>query len=443
ATVSPDHPTLGDIVILTYNPGAQPALHKDVSDLTAEVLLARESEMPLLLEVPLRNEREHWKGSFKLDDANARTLLIRYISGDEIDDNGGHSWDILVYSKAGIPLQGAYLMRSMINRSDNYFGFKRHRDDDAAWTDLAEEQRLYPQNWRAQLTGWGYAFRARPDEQTMELIRNELDDLYKKRYEDEEVVSSLLYWFDQTGQKNHANVIRSHWLKKNPGGKVAAASRQSEVFSEEDPVRKVKLLERFMEEFPQTDDNMLNVLISFCIQAELFDKAIGLLGKHPDPNPQQYSALAWHLIDTNQDLDKAMDWAKKGLELARKHNERSKPSYLSSRQWKRSREHGIGMSAGTYGLGLFKRGDFVEAERAFHEAYQATSGADVDINEHLVECYVKNRNHEEAMKVANECLRKGKANDSLIAHYKVAYIATTGSEEGFEAAVENARGSGK
>ncbi|MEP0823805.1 MAG: TlpA family protein disulfide reductase [Ignavibacterium sp.] len=438
-TISPEHPRIGDTVTLTYNAAAKAAQHRDVTELTAEVLLARESEMALLLEVPMQKSGTLWKGSFKLTDDRTRVVLLRFVSGDVVDDNGEQCWDVLVFSTDGHPVRGAHLQRALIHRSRSYFGFNRQKNDDAAWADLAEEQRLYPDNWRATTLGWSLASRIKPGQETMLTIKQELEELYRKHENNEEVIISLLYWFEQTDQKERADFIRSEWLQKSPHGKVASAARQTAVFAERDPLRKVELLEQFLKDFPQTDDNLHSLLVSFCIQAKLYDKALDLLEHHPNPNPQSYNSIAWQLIEAGTDLEKAVSLAKKGLDLARNQNERSKPPYLSMRQWMRSKEYGIGMIADTYAFGIFKLGRFIEAEKAYEEAYHATQGREADINARLVECYVKNGKYSEAIRVADECVRKGKSNDDLLAFYKTAYTQKHGSEEGFLEAVNAAR----
>lgn len=438
-TISPEHPRIGDTVTFTYNGAAKAALHRNVAELTAEVLLVRESEMPLLVEVPMQKSGTLWKGSFKLTDEKTRVVLLQFVSGDAVDDNGEHCWDLLVYSNKDLPIRDAHVMRAMIHRSSSYFGFKRRKNEDAAWADLAEEQRLYPDNWRATTLGWSFATRMKPGQETMLTIKQELEEIYQKNQNNEEVVASLLPWFEQTDQRERADFIRSEWLNKSPHGTMAAAARQTAIFAERDPLKKIELLERFLKDFPQTNDNLHSILVSLCIQAKLFDKAIDLLEQHPDPNPQHYNSIAWQMIETGQDLQKAVLLAKKGLDRARQQEERSKPPYLSTRQWMRSKEYGIGMIADTYAFGLFKLGNFREAEEAYEEAYHATQGREAEINARLMECYLKNNKYSEAIRLADECIRKGASNDDLMVLYKTAYTQKHGSEEGFLEAVNAAR----
>lgn len=110
-SVSPAKPKIGDEITLTYLPKSKAALHRDVSELTAEILTVRSTEAPMLLEVPMKQSGAVWKGTFKLADEGTRLLLIRYSSGEKIDDNGENVWSAFVYGKDGNPLRDSHLHR--------------------------------------------------------------------------------------------------------------------------------------------------------------------------------------------------------------------------------------------------------------------------------------------------------------------------------------------
>ncbi len=439
STFTPAKPKIGDEITVTYYTKSKAALHRDVKELTVEILALRSSDMPLLIEVEMKKRGNTWRGSFKLTDENARVLLARYVSGEKIDDGGENVWNVLVHGKDGKPLRDAHVQRSFLFQSGNMIGFKVPKDPDAARRELEMEKKLYPDNWRAVAALWNVERRANPGEQTMDRIKSELEPLYEKFKNNEEAVQGFIFWFEQTDQKSRADELRRHWIDSNPKGKIAEMTRQAEVFTEQDPVKKVELLERFLADFPQKDENMVNMLISFSVRANLYDKAADLLARQSKPNPQGYNTLAWQLIEKGDELEKAVAWAKKGMDQYDMSDPTQKPPYISMRQWKQSAEYGKGMIADTYAFGLFKLGRHEEAEKAYEEAYRLTKGNDADINERLIECYVRNGKHDKAMSTSEECLRKGKSNDKLIEHYKAAYVKSRGSGEGFEKALEAAK----
>jgi thiol-disulfide isomerase/thioredoxin len=168
------------------------------------------------------------------------------------------------------------------------------------------------------------------------------------------------------------------------------------------------------------------------VNAGDFDKAAAQLESMPKKDGNFYNALAWDLIERGEELERAVAWAKTGVELLRNPDPSTKPPYLSKARWIKSNEAQLGMVLDTYAYGLDKMGKLDEAEKAYQEAYALTKGRQAEINQRFVECYVKNGKYDKAMAVALECVEKGQSNDQLIEQYKKAYIKTKGSEAGFD-----------
>ena len=163
----------------------------------------------------------------------------------------------------------------------------------------------------------------------------------------------------------------------------------------------------------------------------------------PKKDGNMYNSLAWPLIEKGEQLEKAVSWAKKGVDLLKNPDPASKPPYVSLSQWKKSSQVGLGMVQDTYAYGLYQMGKYPEAQGAYEEAYALTNGEQSDINQRLVECYVKNGSFSKAISLSEECIRKGKSNEKLVEAYKTAYVKVKGSEQGFEAALELAKATAK
>jgi thiol-disulfide isomerase/thioredoxin len=442
ATISPQKPKVGDEIIITYNTASKAANLRNVKEITAEVLVMRDGEMPSLQEIPMKQSDKLWKGSFKLSDQKARVMLLRFSSGEMKDDNGENSWDVLVYGSNSQPLKGAHLQRASLLQRGAIIDFKVAKDMEGAKAELAKERELYPDNWAATTTSWSLLMREKPGDETKAAIKGELEKLYEAHKRDEEAVAGLLNWFEQTGQKERADEIRKSAVAANPKGKIAESKRQSEIFAERDGAKRLELLEQFLADFPQQGQMLENsqmMRINFLIQAQQIDKAATLLESMPKKDGGLYNELAWSLIEKGEQLDKAVAWAKRGVELLRNPDPATKPPYMSAVQWKKGLEMQLGFTLDTYAFGLAKMGKDREAEKAYEGAYALTKGGQPDINERVVECYVKNGNYSKAMATAVECVRKGKHSDKLVEQYKAAYIKAKGSEKGFDEALNEAK----
>jgi thiol-disulfide isomerase/thioredoxin len=446
ALVSPAKPKIGDEVVIQYNPLAKTASLKDAKEMTAEVMVCLgASEMPKLLEIPMKKEGSSWKGAFKVAE-RVRVLLIRFASGDKMDDNGQKSWESMVYASNGNPVEGALLQHASLIRSGSYVDFKLNKDLDAAKREIAMERELYPENYAAPFLQWNWMLRESPNDETKAKIQKELDALYVKAGTKEDLIAQVASMYQQVGMKEKGDEIRAAAIKANPKGKVAESARIAEVYAEKDAAKRASSMEKFLADFPQqgtAKDNYQSMMMSFYMSAGKNDEAYAILESMPNKSGDMYNNLAWGLIEKGEQLEKAVAWAKKGVDLLKQPDLSTKPSYLSTRVWKKSNEMSLGMILDTYAFGLYQWGKTSEAEAAYEEAFKLTAGAQADINQRLIECYVKNGKFDKAMSTAADCIAKGKSNDKILEAYKSTYVKVNGSETGFEAALAKAKESAK
>ena len=451
ATISPAKPKIGDEVALVYNAAAKAATLRGVKEVSAEVLMAKASgDMPQLVEVTMKADGGVWKGSFKLTDDKARMLLLRFTSGDLKDDNGEKSWESMVYGANGNALEGAHQMRASMLRSGSYVDFKLTKDAEAMKKELAMEKELYPENHAALFMQWSLMLREAPGDETKAKIKGELDALYAKNSSKEDLLPQFIGMYQQIGMKDKSDEIRKAALAAKPKGKVAESTRLNEVFGEKDPVKRASMMEKFLAEFPpdaKNKDNYQSYLTSFQMTAAMsqkkYDEAAKVVASMPKQDGGMYNSLAWPLIEKGEQLEMATAWAKKGVELLKNPDPSTKPPYYSTRQWKKSNEMSLGMVMDTYGFGLLQLGKSAEAVAVMKEAVELTKGEQADLNQHLVEAYLKNGNYDKAVTAGAEFVKKAKSNEKLVEAYKTAYIKVKGSEKGFDESIASAKQTGK
>jgi thiol-disulfide isomerase/thioredoxin len=435
AAFHPQKPKVGDEIVITYDQSAKAANLRDVQEITAEVLTVRDAELPVLQELPMKKSAKLWECAFKLSDDKARWLLVRFVSGELVDDNGENAWNLLVHGSNGQPLKGACLQRAYGLQYGSISGFKIGKDTEVAKANFLRERELYPDNWRAAIAWWSMLMREKPADETKAEIKKDLEVLYEAQKNDGEAVAGLLQWFPQVGEKEKADSIKAEAMAANPKGPVAMQERRREVFAEKDPKKSLELLDKFLADFPQKGqilESLQMANVQLLVNAGEFNKAAALLESMPRKNANLYNLLAWSLIEKGAELEKAVAWAKTGVELLRNPESSTRPPYLSEARWKKGLKSQLGQVLDTYAFGVDKMGRLDEAERAYEEAYALTEGREAEINQRFVECYVKNGKYDKAMAVALECVQKGRSNDQLIGQYKKAYIKTKGSEAGFD-----------
>jgi thiol-disulfide isomerase/thioredoxin len=447
AVISPANPKIGDEVMITYNAVAKGATLRDVREMTAEVLLAKDGVNPQLLELVMKQSKDVWRASFRLTDEKSRLLLFRFASGEKKDDNGENIWETMVCGPDGKPLMGAHMMRYSLLRYGSFVDFKHAKDADAASAELVKEKELYPESYAPTFTRWSLMMREKPGDETKATIKDELVKEFAKGKTNEDALPQFASWFEQVGMKEKAEEIRKGVLEKSPKSKSAFNIRYSAATRDPDMAKRAEGIEKLLADYPQdeaTRSNYEPMVVYFYSQAKQYDKAAAKLESMPKKDGDMYNSyLAWPLIEKGEQLEKAVAWAKQGVDLTRNPDPSTKPSYMSAAQWKKSNDMSLGMVLDTYGFGLMQLGKTKEAEAAMKEAVDLTKGEQADINQRLAECYVKNGNYEKAMALAADCIQKGKSNDKLVETFKTAYVKAKGSEKGFEETLAQAKESAK
>jgi thiol-disulfide isomerase/thioredoxin len=158
-----------------------------------------------------------------------------------------------------------------------------------------------------------------------------------------------------------------------------------------------------------------------CVSAKDYDQAADILSKIDDPSWQWYNDFAWNRIENGEAVEKAIGWAKTGIDLSRNVNEDEKRYYETIGQWEQDNNYKTGMVLDTYTAGLQRLGRNDEAEKSEAEAFKLTGGRDADIATRYVDCLINSKHFDKACDVALGCYKEGKSNDAMMEKFKLAY----------------------
>jgi len=430
---TPMQPTRGGTVRIIYDPSGTPLSGAD--SISAEILFLRESDTPLLTTVHLRREDARWSGVLPVPESDVTLLLCQFVAGDLVDDNGEEGWDLMVHTAAGKPVRNAHLARATVLQRSEFYSFKHRRDPEKAQQELNLEQALFPDNWRASVMAWGLMMRSPGGEEAARSIRPQLDSVYEREKEHQSVVAELLPWFEQTGQIDRAESIRSAAIAREPQGQVAMATARSSVFQERDPAARLARIQDVLSRFPWNDrdyDALVGAQVTSLVRLERYEEAAQAATQARHPDGSMYNAIAWPLVEKGEQLEEAVRWARTGVKLSREQSDEQKPEYVSERSWRSTRRMRLGMVLDTYALGLFKLERLREAQRAFEEADSLFDGEVPETAEHLVETYLRNGKPEQALELARRMILTGITSDRTDELYQEAYTRQHGSAEGME-----------
>ncbi|HMD14314.1 MAG TPA: redoxin domain-containing protein, partial [Bacteroidota bacterium] len=316
-------------------------------------------------------------------------------------------------------------------------GFNHSTDFAAAKKSLAKELELYPESWKPRLVLWDIALKENDNEETRANIHKEVDAVYSSGKGNDEAYWDLIQWYEKLGDSSSAARLIHEANEKFPGGKSALLIRYREITKNKDLSRKPEMLEKLLVDFPTMDEKQKeNYMVSLSrayISTKNFDKAADVLSKLKHPMASYYNALSWPLIEKGEQLDKAVPWAKHGVDLARNPDPSDKPGYYKRKDWDEQSKEMLDMVLDTYGYGLLQLNKNEEAEKIYREVYDDSKGEDPDMDAHYVEALVHNKHFEEALITGRQCIEELHESPKLTEMMKEAYAKKEGSEKGFDA----------
>lgn len=430
---SPEHPLRGDLLAIRYDPSKGPLAGAKAID--AQVLVFRTDENPVVFESRMDQGKQYWSATFTLDPPGATALMVRFVSDKQTDDNNGDCWVLPLSGGDGKPVKGAYMALADMTEFGGFFEFKKQRDPVAARALLEQELQLYPGDWKTEGRYYRNLLRTMPGDSSIALASAAAERLFKQFHGDEAFLAEYITWLKRSRQNAKADSIRTALIAANPKGKVAENSRLEPIWAERDPARRISLIDAYLADFTPAKEilkNLVSLKVSAVARLGDMRKTKAALEQAGEVDAVVYNSAAWSFIEKGEELEDAVELARKGVELFRKANPAAKPSYYSTRTWKNQQESLLGMTLDTYAFGLFKLERYPDAEKAFAEAYKITRGEQDEINQRYIDCLMKTKNYRTAIRVSEECIKKGKANDQITMLYKEAYIRVKGSEKGFE-----------
>jgi len=440
ASFKPEKPQMGDKITVTYNPDVKNALFKNVNEITLFAALIQSDATNTLVEVKMGKKGNQWEGSFVLQDTLARVMLFRFDSGDLTDDNNGDCSASLVYNKEGNPVKKShYTMQMLFKYGEIVTGFPVVADKEKAKKEAEEENKLYPPEKKGPdpLQKLYQTYNAnKSDKKIVSQVVAEIVKYYKtgKLNENEALgVTSLLRAIKQPAK---ADQIAADYLKNHPKGNFEKQERLNKIYAESDKVKRISLIKKILKESRKISDSDLETINYMLVQALIslkkYDEAYNVISKLKKPDASMYNSLAWGAIEKGEILEKAVKWAKIGVDILRNPDQANKPANITLKDWKKSNHNALIYILDTYGYGLFQLGKTEEAEKCYEEVYAANKSAlTEDYNARYIECLNKNGKYAKAVEVAEESMALGKSSGKLLEEYKTAFIKSKGSIEDF------------
>ncbi len=413
--LDPPQPAAGQTVTIDYTPTGPPK-----SDADCHILVARVDFTFEILETSLKKAGEHFTGKFTLSVPGAAYCLMRIVFADgTTDDNDGNVWDFLVSGSDGKPLKGSRYLRGWYLANGKWNGFHHSVDYGAARSSLEEEKSAYPGSWLSDPILWDIQLKEHADPS---VVGKEVDAYCLTYQGEDEAYGSMIQWKQKLGDTSAVESLRKKVFEKFPHGRSAFALRRDAVYMQKDGAERARLIENILRDFPDLaaaqKRNMKESLFYAFLRAKDYSKAATFLAAFETPSPGMYRAIADALISRKEQIDKAILWAKISVDSARHP---SKPTFLTTKEWKEESEGDMEMSLSTYGSGLLLANRNEEASQILGEVYTLNKGDDPDVNDRYVDALVRVRRYSDALEIGKECVVSDKYSPSLVETMKSAF----------------------
>jgi thiol-disulfide isomerase/thioredoxin len=361
------------------------------------------------------------------------------------DNNFNEGYYIQLYSEDRIR-KGSYLRLSDFYQ---YTGEETgvEKDLEKALAALEKEIIANP----GQKREWGGSYYrmltvVKPAEAPM-LIQAEIESALKAGLTNEKDYAYVETLYKILKLTEQANLIKSLKKEKFPNGKWIVAETMERFYGETDPAKKSEQLAAIEKNIKTEKDwkgaeKALPYFYSTVIAAYAKKKEWvtyrKLTGELTDKNvvASSYNSVAWSLQEKNEEMEMAEEFARFATEHAKKEIKTpsgKRPDYFTVKQWDKQREQTYTVFADTYGMVLYKKGDYKKGYELIKEtALGIRKGLDADQNKTFALLAEKILPAKELKPQLEKFVKEGNSGVEVSKVLKRIYIQEKNSEGGFD-----------
>ncbi len=442
----PDKPAAGENITIYFNADST----KLAKDSSVKMFAYFFNDKPdTTVEKTMEKEENIWTAKVKAP-SKCSGVIIKFTDGDEKEeDNGQKGYVILFADKTGkIPAEAE------ADLAVAYTGWGRvggmARDYKKALDAFDSAFNANPELKNKYLDQYFEAMWKKDKNAAKELIKNELEKLRLKKNKTDNDYLILWTWYGNLGENVKSGKYKEEAIKLNPKGKVAEQSLISKFRMERDFIKKKQLLNRLKNNFP-TDKSVNDLFNNAAYYAtktgkkkiifDFFTRNKSLI--HP-----YYFAFAGDEFLKKGDLNSAEHLYDLGAEHVKEllaDLTKTLPEDMSLNEYEAQIKYYLGKNQ--YGLAkiYLKKNDNKKALSILKEAVVNTINYNVlpELLESYIHVLVNAGLNDEALKKGERFIKEGNSTEGMLKDLKKAYIASKGSDKGFETYLSKNQNSAK
>ena len=444
-TLQPAKPTAGQKITIRYNSASTPLL--DETNIEAYAYLL-EGKTPLVQEIALTKSGNEYTGQVTTNDST-RAVFVTFSKDDKRDNNNDEGYYTMIYTTGGEPVPGARLAIGQgFTSYGSIWGLKRNTTEAAAWTKKEfngnpAAKGKFQQEYIASLT-----------QSKEEADKTELAQLLDKwvaqpGITETELLQAKSYYERFLKDKDKAAATDKLIKEKFPKGDWIKNDLVNKFQVEKDLTKLEAIYAELVANFPRTDskeDNFGDFMLSR-IAGEYagkgdFEKMKLYAAKIKNKNTlgMLYNTTAWKLAGggingTPGDvkMGKELSWQSLVLAQEAMNDAKSKPPFLTAKQYKKRLEGNYFTFADTYALLLYRLGDYKNAWEYEKKAVDDANRRDVSLNEAYALYTEKYKGAAAAQQELETFIKDGRYSSGMKEQLKTIYLAGKKTEADWNA----------
>ncbi|MEO8403712.1 MAG: TlpA disulfide reductase family protein [Chitinophagaceae bacterium] len=443
-TYSPAKPKAGDVITFTYEPSGDIANTLSPVEVVAYQLQTKGMKA---IDIALTKANGKYTGSVQTDDSG-NFIFLGITSNNKFDNNFNNGYFIHLYDGDKIKKE------SYASEARFHQGYATNvdveRSADKTVSSFEKEFELYPENRTKYIVTYTRALVAAQKPDASVLIQKEIENFLKNGLKEEADYNTLETEYRIVAKlPQQAKLIDNIKKEKFPNGEWTLNKKVDEFYDMTDPVKKEALLTEIISK-TETDpmwvnqrtnitDYKLEVAAAYSKTKDWdqFKRMIASADiKDKTLLASVYNNLAWSMQQDSTNLPYAEEISKFAVETAKAEWQKPtlpKPDAMTAKQWERNRKTMYSMYADTYGMVLYRTGNYKKGLAYSKDAAIVIGeGKSADDNNTYALLAEKALPSKEYKKQLEQFVKDGKYTPAVTDILKRAYVKEKKSDTGFD-----------
>jgi thiol-disulfide isomerase/thioredoxin len=386
---SPEKPKPGETITITYHTAG------DIANtiLPVEAIVYQNGQSKQKADdLQLKKTADGFTASFTADTA-ANFIFFSFSADKKFDNNTNDGYTIHLYENDKIR-SGSYMNKSMFFQFlGGYAGVERNNEK--ALAAMESEFSLYPENRKPWLSSYVRLKNSVKKDATNTLALQEIESLIKGGLKEETDYETLAGLYNLAKLPEQAKWINNLWKEKFPEGKWVVNETLQAYYTQPDPEKREVMLNEIIqktktdkkwETVTQSIPRLQTIIVSGYAAKKNWEKMRAYAAKIEDKAAlvQTYNSAAWEMQKKGENLEIAEEMSRFATEYSREQwlkPTAKKPESMTEKQWKKNAEYSYAQNADTYGMVLYRMGQFKKGlPFAKEAAIKIQEGKDADYN---------------------------------------------------------------